>query len=328
MRCGFRLPLRRWRFPRPARRHQRSRPSTRAHANCQRWSGSSKARRRHARAGSACGDLVQAFGVPHEGAGGGGHPAPPQDVLIGDVDERVRCLLQRRSPGGVSVDGQQSKAVEQQAEGTGLARGAGGLDRAADLQDIRSRDIPPSRRPRRSRRFRGRVGGRTASVALPPPVGAGERRRRGPRRRRRGREAVWLVRPGTRRAGRTPPWPGAAAPCRTLLPEGSTPPRRARAPFADLGRLSARRRAAGTRQRRRRLRVLGRGRRIVPARPRPPRRVRGRPRPDAMPDGLDQPPHRSPRPVRGAHSGAGPPARIGRPRSEPADDGTARIPRS
>ena len=71
-----------------------------------------------------------------EGAGGRGHPAPPQDVLHGDVGERFRCPLQRRSRGGVSLGDQQREAVEQQVEGTRVARQRRErLHGAADLQE-------------------------------------------------------------------------------------------------------------------------------------------------------------------------------------------------
>ena len=109
----------------------------------------------------------------------------------GCSDERVRCLLQRRSPGGVSVDGQQSKAVEQQVEGTrtGL-RGAGRARTARPISNRTSASRGISRhaprRPRRSRRFRGRVGGRTAPSRL-----AASSRSRGASPKRPEAKATW-----------------------------------------------------------------------------------------------------------------------------------------
>ncbi len=71
------------------------------------------------------GDRQHALVVPHGEAGRRGHPAPAKGVLRRDLEKRFRCLLQSRSPGGASLDGQQSKPVEQQVEWTGRSRRRG-----------------------------------------------------------------------------------------------------------------------------------------------------------------------------------------------------------
>jgi hypothetical protein len=60
--------------------------------------------------------------VPHGDAGGLGHPAPAQQVLHGQVGERLRGSLQRRNGGGVPAGGEQSQPVEQQVKRTYRAR--------------------------------------------------------------------------------------------------------------------------------------------------------------------------------------------------------------
>ena len=85
------------------------------------------------------GDGVHGLEVPYEEAGGRRDPAPPQDVLDGDVGDRSRCSLQGRSRGGGSVGSQQGDPVEHQVEGTRITRRQReGPDGAADLQE----DVP------------------------------------------------------------------------------------------------------------------------------------------------------------------------------------------
>ena len=82
-------------------------------------------------------DRTRAFVIPHGVARGRSRPAPAQNVLHWNSDELLRCALQRRGCGGVSVGDQQSEAVEQQVEGTRRGRRRGeGLDGAADLQQV------------------------------------------------------------------------------------------------------------------------------------------------------------------------------------------------
>ena len=104
---------------------------------------------------------------------------------------------------------------------------------------------------------------------------------------------------------------------------GSPAPRAACAPHVALGPLSVRRRAAGTRLRRRFRREPGRARRIAPARARPPRRGRPQPRRGATPDGQDRPADRSSPPAPRASAVCRRMTPTGRPPSAPADAGTA-----
>ena len=78
---------------------------------------------------------------------------------------------------------------------------------------------------KRSGRPRERARGRIPRVAPQRTGGAAAHHCRSREPRQRGREAVRLARPGTRRAAKTPVWPEAAAPCQALLPESSTRPR-------------------------------------------------------------------------------------------------------
>ena len=93
-------------------------------------------------------------------------------------------------------------------------------------------------------------------------------------------------------------------------------------------RASARRRAAGTRPRRRARRAPAPGRPSARAPRRPARRAPPRPRPDARPGGPDRPPDRSPPPAPDGPPGVPAPPLIGTRRSAPADDGTSPARRS
>jgi len=51
------------------------------------------------------GDRQHGLVVPHGVGGRRGHPPPAKDVLHRDLEKRFRCLAQRRSRGGASLDG-------------------------------------------------------------------------------------------------------------------------------------------------------------------------------------------------------------------------------
>ena len=149
--------------------------------NCERWIGSAASAPASRTSWTCpCADRVQALEVPHRGAGADGHPAPAQDVLHGDVGERSRCSLQRRSRGGVSVGDQQREAVEQQVEGTRSHPAAAGAParrgRSPAGRPARRDPRPCPPRPRRSGRSRARGPGRTARAASRPSAAAGEHR--------------------------------------------------------------------------------------------------------------------------------------------------------
>ena len=117
-----------------------------------------------------------AFVVPHGRAGADGHPAPPQDVLHGNVGDRPDCPLQGRGRGGVSLGDQQGETVEQQVEWTrSTRRPREGPHGAADLdQDVPGGDV--LRQPRRAPG--GQVGlAREVQVErLEPPGGLQQQR--------------------------------------------------------------------------------------------------------------------------------------------------------
>ena len=175
---------------------------------------------------------MHALEVPHERACDRGHPAPPQDVLHGDIDERLRCGLQHRSGDRVSLGGQQREAVEQEVEGTRTTpRRREGLDSAADLQqDAAFGEMPRHTRlhPMRPSKSRARDPSRMARAVSRPRAAAAEHPARDPKRKRRGRAASQREHAGTRRAARPRPWPPARAPRRTRRPGSSPAPRLAR----------------------------------------------------------------------------------------------------
>ena len=196
----MRAPGRR-RRPRRSRRSARRPPrSRRVHAACHaparpgRSAAASSAPA--SRASWTCrAQIARRPSSSHSGAGGRGQPAPPEDVLHGDVAlaKALRCLPQRRRRGGASVGDQQRQAVEQQVERARmrLARregpgGAGDL-RAGRPRRPGARRTPP--RSRRSGRSRGPGPGRAARAAWRPSAAAGERRCPGPRRTRSARAA-------------------------------------------------------------------------------------------------------------------------------------------
>ena len=94
------------------------------------------------------GDREQALLVPDGAAGPIGYPAPAQDVLHGDLGDRVRRSLQRRRRGRAPLGFEQGKPVEQQVEWTRRARWPReDPDGAADLQeDVSSREVAGSDR--------------------------------------------------------------------------------------------------------------------------------------------------------------------------------------
>ena len=102
-------------------------------------------------------------------------PPPAQEVLHGQVGERLRGSLQRRNGGGVPVGGQQGEAVEQQVEGArapgrGGSAGRRGRSRRRRPLQRRARRGPPL--PRRPGRSRARAPGRTARAAWPRSAAA------------------------------------------------------------------------------------------------------------------------------------------------------------
>jgi hypothetical protein len=62
------------------------------------------------------GDRAHALVVPYRHAGGRGCPTPPQDILDGDLGQDCGCSPKHGDRSGVSIDGEQPEAVEQQIE--------------------------------------------------------------------------------------------------------------------------------------------------------------------------------------------------------------------
>ena len=175
------------------------------------------------------GDRVHALEVPNERACDRGHPAPPQDVLHGDIDERLRCGLQHRSGDGVSLGGQQREAVEQEVEGTRTTpRRREGLDGAADLQQYaafgempRHTGCTPRGQVSLAREIRVEWLETSRGLEQQPRSILPETRGESDvAAQHRNREHA-----GTRRAARPRPWPPIRAPRRTRRP-GSSPARR------------------------------------------------------------------------------------------------------
>ena len=155
-----------------------------------------------------------------------------------------------------------SHAFKQQLEGAGsTGRRRKRPDGRPDLQDDRPPAPPCPPRPTRSGRSRARAPRRTAQAAWRPSAAAAEHRWQGPNAK-----ATWPRSRSTRARWNSSSGPvsavaGAPEPRRTRRPGGSPARRPARDPRGAPDHASARRRAAGTRPRRRptaRLRPAGR----------------------------------------------------------------------